>query len=335
MGTRAFSVVQYGAESSDTPGTAVAATTRIFGAQVPPLEPDRMPHFPAEATNDRFGIIRSYFGQYLWQTSLAIEDGYFQILPMLFSIGVKGQTAGVVDTDSYYLYSLSPNIVASDGSNTLNTITLELGDDVQGYEIEHVMCDSIKISGQIGQGNEASLVKVEASLFGRQVTGTTLTPASDIAVFAPAEMNAKLCQLYVDSTWAAVGNTEKTGTLRAFDMEILTGVHPQFHGGANKYFDTHGEGSMSAKLTLTLEGNATADDIWDRFNTQELVVVRLKLSNGLHYAQFDIGGHLESVTPLSEVDRGANLHAMVLTAIRDTTADKAIQVAIHSNRSAI
>ena len=333
MGNRFFSKVQYGKET--TRGTAVAATKLMLG-KVPAVGSDRKPVFPSEDVGINTPAVRSVIHQYLYQNTLSTEHGYFQQMPVLFGCGLKGGVTPTEITPSQldYLWTQTPSLV-SGVDNAQNAMTIELGDDTQAFEAEYAMIERIRISGNVAQGQDASPVSVEADFFARQLTPTTFTGA--IALPAAEPMNAKLAQFYLDTTWAGVGGTEKTNILRAFDIEILTGLHPKFSGSGNKYFNEHGQGMISVTANFTLEGTTAADAIFDAQQAKTFQVIRLKITGSQlgtgtnHSLSIDIGGEWESVSPLSSEDRGDNLHSAVLVGRYDSTGAKMIQVATVTN----
>jgi len=334
MGSRYFSKVQFGKET--VRGTAVAADTILLG-KCPAVNSDRKPEFPAEDVGIRADAVRAVIHQYLYSNTLTTEHGYFQELPVLFGCGLKGGVTAAEQTGSQsdYLWTFTPSLTAA---NEPDALTIELGDDTQAFETEHCMFERIRIGGQVSQGMEASPVTVEADFFGRQLTPTTFSGAISLPTAEP--INAKLARLYLDTTWAGIGGTEKTNILRGFDVEILTGVHPTFSGSGNKYFNTYGEGLIMVTATLTLEGNSDADAIFDAQQAATFQAVRLKISGAQigsgqnHSLTLDIGGVWESVSPLGSEDRGDNLHTATLRGYYDATGAKLMQVAVITNVSA-
>jgi len=147
MGSKVFNIVQWGKET--TAGTAVPADTILLGEAKPPM--DRIITFPEDNTGTRLKNYRTAVYQKLVDgMSISVPHGYFQALPMIFSIGLKGGVTAVEQTTDQddYLWTFTPSLT---GANSPDTITLEVGDDTQAYEIEHVMARSITISGQTGQ----------------------------------------------------------------------------------------------------------------------------------------------------------------------------------------
>lgn len=334
MGNRFFSKVQYGKES--TRGTAVAATKILLG-KVPAVNSDRQPVYPTEDVGIRADAVRAVVHQYLYNNTLSTEHGYFQQLPMLFGCGLKGGVtpSEVTPSQGDYLWTFTPSLTAA---NNPDSLTIELGDDVQAFKAEYAMFERIRISGQVSQGMDASPVNVEADFFGRQLTPGTFTAALSLPSAEP--INAKLSRFYLDTAWSGVGGTEKTNILRGFDIEILTGVHPKFSGSGSKYFNTHGEGLIMATANFTLEGDSNANAIFNAQQSQALQVVRLKIggatiSSGTpHSLTIDIGGTWESVSPLGGEDRTDNLHTATLRGYYDPTGAKLLQVAVVTNSNA-
>lgn len=336
MGERYFSQLQYGRET--TRGTAVAATKRFIGGQVGAVSTDRSPARVEENIGVRSAGYRKTVDQYLVKESLAMGNGYFQGLPVLFGCGLKGSVTPVEQTvdQADYLWDFTPSM-ASGVSNAPDSLTLEKGDDQQAFEAEYVMFERIRISGKVAQGAEAAPVSVEADYFGRQWTATTFT--GSIALPSVTSLNAKLAQIYLDSAWANLGTTELAGILRNFDVDILTGLHPKFSGSGNKYFTGYAEGVIGAQVTLTLEGGSAADALWDIFHadSQSTQFLQLKLSgpqlgSGLaHALKINLAGSWDEVIPLASEDRGNNLHTAVFTSLYDPTSAHEVGVQVITN----
>lgn len=334
MGSKAFSITQYGKEA--TRGIAVAATKKFIG-QVVQVTPDRKPDYPSDNIGVRADAVRGIIYQTLVQNTLSSPHGYFQALPAIFGCGLKGgitpteQTVGQSD----FLWTFTPSLIAN---NAPDSLTIEYGDDVQAVEAEYCMFERIRISGTVAQGAEPAPVSIEADYFGRQLTPVSFTPA--IAIPVMETMSAKLTKFYLDTAWAGVGTTEQINILRAFEIEILTGVHPIFTSSGDKFFNVHGEDIIAVMVNLTLEGNASANAVWNAHREQSLAVARLKITGGMigtglpHSLTVDIGGTWEAVTPLGGEDRGNNLHIATLHGIYNATGAKMLQVAVSTNINA-
>ena len=328
MGNRNFSKVQYGKET--TRGTAVPSTKILLG-QVPAVGTDRKPYFPAENVGINAPAVRGVIHQYLYENTLSVADGYFQLMPVLFGCSLKG---GVTPTETTpaqgdYAWNQTPSL-AFDADNAVNSMTIELGDNTQAYEAEYCMFKEIRISGTVSQGPEPSPVSIEAPFFGRQLTPTTFTGALSLPSVEP--MNAKLSRFYLDTTWAGVGSTEKTNILRGFDINIIGGCNYKFAGSGEKYFNSHQQGLIAVTATFTLEGNSDADAIFDAQQAGTFQVIRLKINGSQigtgvnHSLSIDIGGMWDDVSPLGGEDRTNNLHTASITGFYDGTGAKMLAV---------
>ena len=322
MGARSLTKFQWGLEG--TRGTAVPAT-RIIGAAPKAVPTDRVWEPVRLATGQRVDRTGKRNDELLVRDTLTFENGYFQMLPGLFQCCLDGAItpAEVNVGESDYKWDVLPSLT---GTNSPKTLTLEMGDDVQAYEVEHVMFTRLLLSADIGQDGGASAVKIDADYFGRQVTPTTFT--SSQALHPSLEfINAKLARLYMDTSFAGIGGTEQTSLLRGIQLEFLAGTHPKFFGSANKYFDSYGEGDLGVMLTLTLEGTSGADSIYDLYQAGTERAIRLDLngsqigSGASRLLRTDLYGYFESVVPLNSEVNGNNLHQALFVAMPDSSAN--------------
>lgn len=315
MGEKTFIKIQYGRES--TKGTAVAATARFPGTiQVPP---DRKPVFPEAALGLRVRSARSAIRQILVDgATLTMQEAVFQKLPWLFGLGLKGITtvaSPVTVGQSDYLWDFTHSLTAA---NAPDSATIEFGDDTQAYEIEYCMARRYKIDIKVG---EDASVAIETEIFGRQITPTTFT--NSIANATLTDIIANLSRIWIDSAWASLGTTEKTGLMRECSIEILTGVHPKFNAQNTKTFSSYGESFLDCRATFTFEGNSDADAQFDLFQAGTPAAIRVgcfgpTIGTGTpHSLVVDMFGTWEEVVPLGGEKDGDNLH----TAIFQTHSD--------------
>lgn len=333
MGELAFRKIQYGLENPAAHGTAVAATDVFPGKIVVPV--DRKIVFPELTTGRRArsqaGIVNQI---HVDGFTMSLDPGIFQMLPLLFSCGIKGAITPVEQTPDQddYLWDFTHSLTAT---NAPDSATVEFGDDTQAYEIEYAMARSYKIAGNLG---EDAPVTVEAELFGKQISTASFT--GSLAPVAYEYMHANMSKLWIDSTWATLGTTQKTGLLQGFSVEIQTGVHPKFHAAGVKTMTSHGQGYLDCVATLTLEGNSDADAIWDDFRAGTKRAIRLQvlgsqIGSGDPYSlEIDMFGQFESVIPLSSEKSGNNLHAAIFHCLDDNQATPhnfAVKVTTKSN----
>jgi hypothetical protein len=305
MGERVFTMVQYGVEG--TKGTAVPATAKWPGTVKVPT--DRKPKFPRYATGRRSGAITSRIDQYLVDgMTLSMDEGVYEYLPVLFNMLMVGATTAGTGKWQY-----KPTLTTA---GVYDTTTIEFGDDTEQYEVEYCMCRRVRNSGRTGADEP---VKVEAELFGRQITVTSFTAAQTLkATLTP--MIANMATFSIDTTWAGLGGTAKTGLLREWDIEILNGLHPKFFANGTMTFGGYGEGDLAVLATFVYEGNADADAEYDAFAAQTSRAMRLLIGDATNGLQIDMFGRYEEIIPLASESDGNNLHTAVFHGMDDNQA---------------
>jgi hypothetical protein len=332
MGERIFSKYQYGIEAANARGTIVAATKVLVGAEQRPVPDYIKPVYPEDNLGVRIRASRSLVTEEYVADSLAVPRMYYQGLPFFFGCGLKGAVTPT-NTNGVQSWTFTP---ALNTTNAPDSFTLEGGDDTQAYVLNYCLLTGLKITGEIAQDGGESPVKIEGAYFARRVAKQAFT--GSLTVQDTTSMTAKLARLYDDDSWANTGTTEVANTLRGFDIELNFGNHPKFFGSPNLYFDTHGEGFVDCMLTLTLEGNAAADDIYDEFRARTKRAVRLDLPsadviavNTVHSMTLDVYGDWEKVTPLASESNNNNLHQALFHGLVDSSLANALALTVVTN----
>ena len=335
-GERAFTKAQYGLESAAAHGTPVVATGHLLCETIA-VDDDTTPDYPSDNLGVRVASMRSIIYQQMAKGTLQFDNGYFGILPLLFACGLKGAVTGVEKTSLQHDYEFAYT-PALDALNAPDSCTLRYGDNVMAYIAQYAMFQRLKFSGTIGQDKGSAPVKIEAEWFAQSWVEGAFTAA--IAPPTTVEMNAKLARLYVNPSWATVGNTELANCLREWSVEILTGVHPDFYGSAQKTFDVHQEGDISVRFEFTLDENDTTLALRQAKDAGTLQIVRLAINGpqigaGInHCLRIDASGTWDSVIPISGSDRGDNQLKATLYNTYDKTGAKSIQAYVCTNQSA-
>ncbi len=334
MGSLAFSKIQYGKELKTAHGTAVAATKMLPGFTViPPI--DRKPVYAGGSLGVR---VREHMAAIMQikadSMPLKANLGWFQALPLLFSLGLKGDITPTEVTPSQgdYLWTFDPSLTAD---NAPDSMTLEMGDDVQAYEVEYVMCRSLKFDFVMGAN---AGVPVEATLVGKQVTPTTFT--ASLSLPTQELMVANLTKLYIDTAWAGIGGTPKTGLLREAHVELMFGVELLHHGAA-KTIDAHRQNFIAAAANFVLEGNSDADALYDAQQAATPKAIRLRCegsqigTGSKHTLDLDLWGVFEDVQPMGQESDGDNLHTALFHTLYDTTGAKTFRAAVTTTNQTV
>lgn len=323
--------VQIGKETVH--GTAVAATKLVPIVQGP-LPVDRK----VTELNHDIGVNVTATGRLqqgvLVQDTLSWDQGAFQLLVYLLSGGLKGGIVPVEQTPDQddWKWTFTP---ALNADNALDSFTLERGDNVQAVKHAYTMFKRIHLSGQVNQDGGESAVKLEADYFAQENKNGAFTAA--LAPLSMTYMSTKLMNVYLDEAWADLGDTALEGLLRSFDLDILTGVYPDFNGGSKEYYEDHDQGPLSVMLTLTLKRGATTEALRAALNEMRFARVELlgpDIGTGeAHSAVFDLAGYVEDVVAMASNDRqkSANLDTLVLHGQYDATSGKLLEAAVTTN----
>lgn len=246
-GIKALRFIQLGAENTNTPGTAVAATTLWRGTGT--LEDQLEFVMPEEDIAIMGGVDRSYIPKLGAKVTLDDVEATFEQLPYLFAGGVSNVVTGSADgvgTGKIYTYPMPTT-----SKNTIRTFTMEFGDDQQEEEMEYAFASSIHLSGA---GGEA--VKMGGEWIGRQVTPSTKTGA--LSVPTVEEILFSKGKLYIDAVSGTLGNTQQTNTWLGFDLAIETGWHPVWTADGQLYFSFAKSTRPAMVLQCTFEHDSFA-----------------------------------------------------------------------------
>lgn len=342
MGNKVLTIVQYGLEGA-THGTPVAADTRLVAEATLP-DSDRELVVPGAGTGKRVpGLVDNayYRRQAAEGIQLTTPDGaYFQILPLLLSCCVDGNITPVEQTggEGDYLWTFTESLT---GTEDLETFTLEVGDQFAGnsaFEIAYCLVRELSFVGNAETGE----MTVGATVDGDKLTQTTLTSVATLPTFEP--IHGKKVRLFIDSSWATLGNTEKTNTLLDFTINLNGGGHHKRRGSSTLIAGAHGQDMVEMTATLGLEHNATAIAEAAKYyaDTTTTAFVRLQVEGAQigagdnHTLVIDMAGIWESWSPFINRDQDGNTISVGTFSVGyDTTGTRAFNIAVTTDVSAI
>jgi hypothetical protein len=299
MPSRALRKLQLGQEV--TPGVLVSATT-VWGGPSESIEDDRDIVWVKQDIGRLSPGLRTYTSRVGALYDMPeTEATYEQLVHILqASFGTSAATndgSGRVRT-----YSLATSVAVQP-----KTYTLESGDDTQAYRMGYCFVPKFKLSGKLQEAVMAS-----ATWQGREKLKSAFT--NGLAV--PANIDEVMFgngRLYIDD--AAMGATQKTGTLLGFDLDVETGLTPRYAADGNLYYSTVRQGVPSASLKITFEHEATSVSEEDKFVAEALRLIRLEFRGpslataGTNYTtkllRIDMAGKWSKFSKLGE-DKGIN-----------------------------
>ena len=317
MGERAYKILQYGVETDH--GSHVAATKKWLGdAQVPK---DREAVRPVYNLGVRSRASENHIYQkQISSLALTLDDSYFQGIAWLLAMTLKG---GVTPAEAHtgqgdYLWTFTPGLTSAT-ADSMQSFTVEIGDNLQCYEVGYLMGRSIKFSAQMG-ANQALKISVDA--FADEVTKVTATADLTLPTITPIVANNT--KFYVDTTWNGKGGTLKSGILRGWDLEIISGLHQKFLGNS-LVPNAHGVTYLDWKLALTLEDNSAAASFFTWFQAQTACAIQLEIpgpqigTGNTHKLLFDLWGAPSQADPMGQEVDGDHVMPVTLDSLYEIT----------------
>lgn len=270
MAVTALEKIQLGKESGGAPGTPVAATTIWRGKGV--MDDERT----IENVPENIGIAIPTTRNYIPKKGAVIRFdpvvATFQQLPYILEAGVAIESPTQDGAGSDYIYAYSYPTTAL---NTIETYTIEYGDNEHVQESDYCFVEKFKISGNGGEG-----VMMSADWRGRDVVDTSFTGA----LSAPTLLEAHHIKfggstLAIDAVGGTLGATAVSNTLLSFELDVTTGYVAHWtNAGLDFDYVDWDRDTFAAKLKLVYRHNSTADSQRDLFEAATPRQLRLQFT---------------------------------------------------------
>jgi hypothetical protein len=234
--------LQLGKET--TPGTSVAATTVWRGAGSF-IEDQRLVKIVEEMVGILGGTNRSYIPELMAGIKLADTEFTIQQFPYLLAMGWGMSQSGVQDgTGTDYIYTANVP-TTSTSSMTGRTYSFRGGDDHEVEIMEYGFCSEFSIKGAIREA-----VKMSGVIMGRQAAVSSFTGALTLPTVS--ELMVQKSKLYLDPIGTAYGTTAVANQIIGFEINVKTGLKPQFTMDGQLYFTQllAADPEISGKITF-------------------------------------------------------------------------------------
>ena len=308
--------IQIGAES--TAGTAVAATT-IWRGPAAQIDPGLDVRRPEENVGLLVDTERNYIPSIMAMLDIPECEATFEQMPYLFEGSIKKIGTGAADgtgTGKIYAYSYDET-----GGQTLQTYTIEAGDNNQAHEMEYSFPTEWSLKWAARDG-----LRMSSKWSGKQRTSTTFTGSLSL----PTVEEILAPKIYIDDAGGTIGTTQLTGTLVGYELKCSTGLVPVFTGEGVKTFTAVKQTKPSITLRLTYEHDANATTEYGKMAAMTTRLVRIlhegsavtKGTGAYSYktARFDMAGRYVSFSPYEDQD-GDNQITVELQAGYNVAAD--------------
>lgn len=330
MGIMALEKIQIGAES--TAGTGVAATVMWPGKGTLQPNPTILVLDDSEDSGYLMGIGRTCIPYEDTLIKFAETAASYEHLPYILEAGIQSVSPSQDGTGPYvYTYSL-PTAAA----RTHRTYTIEGGDNIQEREAAYCFVKKFTLSGEVKKP-----VMVTAEWVGRQSsksTFTSLTPST-----TRESILFQMGKLYIDSASTFPATTQKTLTLKKFNLEVETGFSEQPYGDGRMDFSNTKQIRPKYLLKLTYEHNATAVAeldalIAETFRSIRLIFTGSAIAGGSTYTAktfvIDLLGKYTQFDPFEDMD-GDTVLTGTLQGFFNQTATSAGRLIVANGLSAL
>ena len=341
MGTRVLSEIQYAREV--THGTPRGATHKLMAQLAVPGD-IREWIIPGFGNGERVpgqldsAYLRNALADgFVLSTPPDIGGLYYQLLPVILSSCIKGglSPAEVNSGEGDYSWQFTNNLTAAE---TLETFTLEFGDDDQNYEIAYGLVPSFELTGNCDTGE----VVLTAQIVGDDIVESAVT--AGISAPTATYVIGGLFRVYADTAWANLGTTELPLALVDFRLSVNGGAHHKRTGSATRKPGSHDQGKNEVTLELGLEAVSAVETERGYYlgSTATTRCVRLEIDSGIaigsganHKITIDVAGIWTSWQPMGRELNGNNLEVATLTCGKDATGSNAYGITVITDLATI
>lgn len=311
-GIQDFTYANWGRES--TRGTPVAPTRKFYATGTGVLDvEDSVTFHEAENRGTRADVVRATTQAEDVNLKLASADGVGWDDLLLFVPSLKGGLSGS-GAGADKTWTVTPSLSAA---NNPDSVSLDVGDDVQNWRIQYGMARTFKLSSAVGE-----LTSLELDMFGqRAVKVAKATPADNASPKIPGDL---WTIKFAASLAGLPGASIVANFLLDWELEIRTGLQWRHYMDGNPYGSQHVETSLGGVLTMTVESTAQAvSQFVDKYRSQTLDFIRLKATGpalgGSNYsAQADLGVLYDKPSIIDSEADGINLYKITARIAADS-----------------
>ena len=262
--------IQIGQES--TRGTPVAADIILLGRLG--MTPEITPYMPDDEERNSLAMYhrRTNVGQ---QAALSYEGTLtFQQVIHLLAMGIGALTTSQPDSGgspTVYDHTFEPTLIALAAQKAY---TFEYGDNQQEYESAFCIATQLEFSMAMLEPWTMS-----ADILARFPSKSTFTGS----LVAPTveDVIGQKTKLYIDTSWANLGNTQVSDTMISASIRIPTGIVPTRYADGSLEFSDVAENKRAAEIDLTFKHNTSGEAEYDKFAAGTLTFVRLEVEGSV------------------------------------------------------
>ena len=340
MTLKAFRRIQI-SNLEDTVGSAEAATEILYGTIIPP-GPGITVHWPEE---DRNSLARyqandevvAKLQNLTWTGDLNHRHANY-LLAMSVRGNVTATQADPTNEPNAYTWTYEPGLTTAntpDIANGIDTFTIEYGDNTQAYETEYCFITRLVI-----EGSANGVCTFTADITGRQQSDASFT--GSLTAQSVQRFPFNLAKCHFDTSWANLGNTQKTGFVRSFTWTLETMFSAFQTADGALYFSSVSESPKAPTLALALKRGSDADTQRGYHEARTTTFIRLDLlgqteldsgQSNPPYLRLDGAYRYETWPDLGE-DEGSSIENPTAVGVYDSTGGKMFSTVLFTDFSA-
>ena len=334
--------IQIGNE--DPAGTAVPATEILLAIMEAQLSSEMF--FVPEDDRNLLAIDKAnrFKTQDIAELSISGSVNHRQAV-FLFGSTIRGNITAtqpdVTNEPFAYLWTYQGGLTTAntpDITDGIDTYTIEYGDNADDYEAEFCFTKTLVISGKGGD----SPVTFEWTITAAKVTaGITPTPA--LTIQSVQYFPANTVSFYIDTAYANIGNTVKTGVLKAFTWTLETMFTPRFTSSGVFTYVGVNEAAKQVELELTYLRGTLSEVEKALAIAGSTTYLRIKLLGGTEldaaqsnppYVFLDMAAQYDTPWPAPEDADGARTDTVTAKSVYDATGARDFEVAVFTDLAA-
>ena len=261
--TTAFRRIQAGKEI--TRGIGVVADKVIIGTLT--VTPSVQYHRPVDERNSLAEFHRSVAVAQGTRMRFEGDATYEQLVDWL-SMSIKGSIIPTVVAVTGRTWTFKPNTAAK---NVQDSYTFEYGDDVQAWIAAFSLCENLELGITLGE-----VVQIRADMFAKFATKSVFTPALNEIVVN--EVVANNLKVYINDTWANLGNTEVPELVTGAMVKLPTGIASSKRADGSLDFNAVSESKTHLELDIDILNSTAGITEYDAYVANADRAIRLEIT---------------------------------------------------------
>lgn len=329
MATAAFRKIQWSKETSR--GSPVACDNSLLGGT---LRLTPVPEWFTPDDEERGSLAQHYTQELVGQRATLRYEGAadFEQLIAFLAMTLKGGVTpstpgGGVNTRDW---AFAPALTSL---NAQDSFTFQYGDAQQAYQVAFGLVQQLELNFALN-----APVGLTADMFARYPTKVSFTGSPVLPT--PERIVAAKTKLFIDTTWAGLGGTQKSSLLMGGRVRLPSGLTPVKYGDGSLDWSSVAENKRAAEVELIFVHDADGVVAYDDFAAATQKFIRLEVLGSLiegslyKRLQIDLALRYVSLDTLVDAQDGKSVVRLTASTFPDSSGNE-ISVAVRNTQTAL